>query len=112
MMPRLGQSPLSRAAVALSLLIGAAAQAVSQEIAGRIEGPENTFLEGNPPMTLPIEIRPDAEGRRATVSIGAAQYGEQYPSRSEFFEAADRAMYQAKQAGRNSIQTAPDAPPS
>ncbi len=31
---------------------------------GRIEGPENTFLAGNPPMTLPLEIRPEP-GRKA-----------------------------------------------
>ncbi len=36
---------------------------------GRIEGPENTFLAGNPPMTLPLEIRPDPEGERARVKI-------------------------------------------
>jgi len=36
---------------------------------GRIEGPENTFLAGTPPMTLPLEIRPDREGKRARVSI-------------------------------------------
>ena len=34
---------------------------------GRIEGPENTFLEGNPPMALPLEIRPEPGGKRARV---------------------------------------------
>ncbi len=36
---------------------------------GRIEGPENTFLKGSPPMTLPLEIRPDSEGKRALVRV-------------------------------------------
>jgi predicted AlkP superfamily phosphohydrolase/phosphomutase len=36
---------------------------------GTIEGPENTFLEGSPPMTLPIEIRPEPEGKGARVVI-------------------------------------------
>jgi hypothetical protein len=36
---------------------------------GRIEGPENTFLEGNPPLTLPLDIRPQAGGKRARVRI-------------------------------------------
>ncbi len=36
---------------------------------GRIEGPENTFLAGNPPMTLPLEIRPDPDGKRARLRI-------------------------------------------
>jgi predicted AlkP superfamily phosphohydrolase/phosphomutase len=40
---------------------------------GRIEGPENTFLEGSPPMTLPLEIRPGPEGKRARVSIRDAE---------------------------------------
>jgi predicted AlkP superfamily phosphohydrolase/phosphomutase len=36
---------------------------------GRIEGPENTFLAGNPPMTLPLAIRPDPDGKRVLVQI-------------------------------------------
>lgn len=36
---------------------------------GRIEGPENSFLEGNPPMTLPLEIRPDSGGKRARLTV-------------------------------------------
>ena len=35
-----------------------------------IEGPENSFLEGNPPLTLPIEVRPDSDGRGARLSVG------------------------------------------
>ncbi len=40
---------------------------------GRIEGPENSFLAGNPPMTLPLAIRPDPEGKRALVKIRDAE---------------------------------------
>jgi predicted AlkP superfamily phosphohydrolase/phosphomutase len=36
---------------------------------GRIDGPENTFLAGNPPMTLPLELRPEADGKRASVKV-------------------------------------------
>ena len=36
---------------------------------GTIEGPENTFIEGNPPMTLPIAIDLDRDGGRALVSV-------------------------------------------
>jgi predicted AlkP superfamily phosphohydrolase/phosphomutase len=36
---------------------------------GRIEGPENTFLVGNPPMDLPLEIRLTADGKGARAKI-------------------------------------------
>jgi predicted AlkP superfamily phosphohydrolase/phosphomutase len=36
---------------------------------GNIEGPENTFLEGNPPMLLPLHIDVDRENGRALVSV-------------------------------------------
>jgi predicted AlkP superfamily phosphohydrolase/phosphomutase len=36
---------------------------------GTIEGPENTFLEGNPPLTLPLEVRPDPAGKRAVATV-------------------------------------------
>jgi len=35
-----------------------------------LEGPENSFLEGNPPLKLPVEVRPDPDGRRARLSVG------------------------------------------
>ncbi|MEE8277728.1 MAG: alkaline phosphatase family protein [Thermoanaerobaculia bacterium] len=35
-----------------------------------IEGPENSFLEGNPPLTLPLEVRPDPDKRRARLRVG------------------------------------------
>ncbi|MBD3857479.1 MAG: alkaline phosphatase family protein [Acidobacteria bacterium] len=36
---------------------------------GTIEGPENSFFEGNPPMTLPLQIDVDRENGRALVSV-------------------------------------------
>lgn len=36
-----------------------------------------------------------------TVSIGIAEYSPQYTNRTDFFEAADQALYRAKEAGRN-----------
>jgi len=36
---------------------------------GTIEGPENSFFEGNPPMTLPLHIDVDREAGRALVSV-------------------------------------------
>jgi hypothetical protein len=36
---------------------------------GTIQGPENTFLEGNPPMTLPLHIDVDRENGHALVSV-------------------------------------------
>jgi predicted AlkP superfamily phosphohydrolase/phosphomutase len=36
---------------------------------GTIEGPENLFLEGSPPMTLPLEVRPNGQGRSGVVTI-------------------------------------------
>ncbi len=36
---------------------------------GTIEGPENTFFEGNPPMTLPLKIDLDRVANRALVSV-------------------------------------------
>ncbi len=34
-----------------------------------IEGPENSFLEGNPPMTLPLRIEVDRDAGRSLVSV-------------------------------------------
>ncbi len=36
---------------------------------GTIAGPENSFLEGNPPMTLPLAIDVDRDADRAQVSV-------------------------------------------
>ena len=38
--------------------------------AGTIEGPENSFIEGNPPLTLPLAVRPDPTGKSAQLSVG------------------------------------------
>lgn len=37
---------------------------------GDLEGPENSFLEGNPPLTLPLSIQPKADGKKARVTVG------------------------------------------
>jgi predicted AlkP superfamily phosphohydrolase/phosphomutase len=37
---------------------------------GTIEGPENTFLEDTPPLSLPVAIHPDATGKSARVVVG------------------------------------------
>jgi predicted AlkP superfamily phosphohydrolase/phosphomutase len=37
-----------------------------------LEGPENTFLEGTPPLTLPLSVRLDRNNRQAHVTIGDA----------------------------------------
>ena len=36
---------------------------------GTIEGPENTFFEGNPPMTLPLKLELDRSGKRGLVTV-------------------------------------------
>lgn len=42
----------------------------------------------------------------ATLSLGVAQYGRQLSSPEELIDLADRALYEAKSAGRNRVQTA------
>jgi predicted AlkP superfamily phosphohydrolase/phosphomutase len=37
---------------------------------GTVEGPENSFLEGNPPLTLPLAVSPDGDGKSAVATIG------------------------------------------
>ncbi len=41
---------------------------------GTIEGPENTFLEGNPPMTLPLKIDINRNAGRAPVSVNGDSF--------------------------------------
>jgi len=38
-----------------------------------LQGPENTFLEGAPPLTLPLGVRLDRQAKSAEVSIGDAK---------------------------------------
>jgi len=42
----------------------------SDRFDGTLQGPENTFLEGSPPMELPLSIQLDREADRATVTVG------------------------------------------
>jgi len=37
-----------------------------------VEGPENAFFEGNPPMTLPLSLEVDAEAGTATVAVNGS----------------------------------------
>jgi predicted AlkP superfamily phosphohydrolase/phosphomutase len=37
---------------------------------GTIEGPENSFLSGNPPLRLPLAVRTNGDGKRAVVTVG------------------------------------------
>ena len=41
---------------------------------------------------------------KLTVSIGVSEYGENHPAPNEFIESVDRAMYDAKKAGRNCVR--------
>ena len=52
----------------------------------------------------------EAENFRVTCSIGLAQYGPHMPDVVTLLNTADRALYQAKGAGRNRVIVAPTAP--
>ena len=54
------------------------------------------------PPFPPWRSAPARTGKTSTVSIGVARY-RQGESQESWIERADRAMYQAKQAGRNRI---------
>ena len=41
---------------------------------------------------------------KLTVSIGVSEYGENHPAPNEFIESVDKAMYDAKKAGRNCVR--------
>jgi len=52
---------------------------------------------------------PDGRAIRATLSMGIAEYAKSYSHADELIAAADKALYLAKQKGRNRIETyAPD----
>lgn len=50
------------------------------------------------------------EALSVTVSIGVAGCSEQNPHADLVIEAADKALYRAKEGGRNRVEAAPDAP--
>ena len=41
---------------------------------------------------------------RITTSIGVSEYGEEYPTKNEFIESADKILYDAKETGRNCVR--------
>ena len=55
--------------------------------------------------TMEVQFSIGQQALRVTISIGAATYsmrnGQQYPNKVAFLRAADQALYQAKQQGRN-----------
>ena len=46
-----------------------ALQGNGNHVEGKIEGPENMFRQGNPPLALPLSIDLDREAGRARVAI-------------------------------------------
>ena len=48
----------------------------------------------------------NGEGRQFTCSIGLAQYKGGNMNSSEFFDMADKALYEAKRSGKNRVNTA------
>ena len=49
---------------------GGGAAGTATRLGAVLHGPENSFLEGNPPLELPLSIEVDRERRRARVTIG------------------------------------------
>jgi diguanylate cyclase (GGDEF)-like protein len=61
------------------------------------------------PKKKPKERRASPRGGKSvhvTVSIGLAECGEKFTTAAEVIAAADQALYRAKQAGRNQVQSA------
>jgi len=86
------------------------------DVLGRLGGEEFGALLPETPLDGAIRtaerIRERTEKRafrhkeqeiQVTVSVGVAQFSPIYQSRSEFFEATDKVLYQAKQTGRNRV---------
>ena len=46
---------------------------VNDRLETTLEGPDNTFLEGTPPLTLPLRVRLDRAERQAHVELGDAK---------------------------------------
>ncbi len=52
-------------------------------------------------------VKHDGAHFQITVSVGVAAYSEQYDKAADLLAAADRALYQAKESGRNRVVSAP-----
>ncbi len=71
---------------------------------GTLHGPENTFLEGHPPLALPLAIDPDADGSGATVTIGSASVHLAVGELSAWVPLTFKAMPGVKVAGLTRLQ--------
>lgn len=67
----------------------------------RLRGPDRPAKKPRQPGERPSD--PSAPHITLTVSIGAAQPGRYYASPQEVLDAADQALYQAKENGRNRV---------
>ena len=67
-------------------------------------------------LRLAVEAHPFPQGQsqplgKVTVSVGVATFPDDATTHEKLLEAADRALYQAKAAGRNLVRNAGEAPP-
>jgi predicted AlkP superfamily phosphohydrolase/phosphomutase len=71
---------------------------------GTLQGPENMFLEGSPPMTVPLSIRPDGRPGRARVAIRDTETEVKVGELSDWVHVAFRAAPGVKVHGICRIQ--------
>lgn len=92
-----------------------------QDIAGRVGGEEflivlpETGLDGARQLAERLRraveefvLRPEGREARATISAGVCQFGAGVRDLKHFLELADRALYRAKQQGKNKVVAAED----
>jgi predicted AlkP superfamily phosphohydrolase/phosphomutase len=66
---------------------------------GTISGPENSFLDGNPPMTLPLAIEVDRGANRALVSVNGESASLEPGVLSDWFKLSFKAIAGMKVTG-------------